>query len=92
MPNGPRDCALTRIVCQRELEFCYEGGTGICLKLVERNADMRVFGVGALCILGVFLLLDGRAAHLFPTFEQYAKTSTWTVVAAIPVHTCSDYH
>jgi len=42
-------------------------------------------GVGALCLLGVFLLLDGRAPNLFPTFEEYAKTATWGVVAAIPV-------
>ena len=26
-------------------------------------------GVGALCLLGVFLFLDGRAPSLFPTFE-----------------------
>jgi hypothetical protein len=42
-------------------------------------------GVGALCILGVFLLLDGRAPTLFPTVEEYAKTATWGVVAAVPV-------
>jgi hypothetical protein len=42
-------------------------------------------GVGALCILGVFLLLDGCAPTLFPTFEEYAKTATWGVVAAVPV-------
>jgi hypothetical protein len=42
-------------------------------------------GVGALCLLAVFLFLDGRAPDLFPTFELYAKTSTWSVVAAVPV-------
>jgi hypothetical protein len=42
-------------------------------------------GVGALCLLGAFLFLDGRAPGLFPTFEQYAKTSSWSVIAAIPV-------
>ena len=42
-------------------------------------------GVGALCLLGAFLFLDGRAPGLFPTFEQYAKTSSWSVVAAVPV-------
>jgi len=42
-------------------------------------------GVGALCLLGIFLLLDGRAPTLFPTFEQYASTATWGIVAAIPV-------
>jgi hypothetical protein len=42
-------------------------------------------GVGALCLLAVFLFLDGRAPELFPTFELYAKTSTWSVVAAVPV-------
>jgi hypothetical protein len=42
-------------------------------------------GVGALGILGVFLFLDGRAPGFFPTFEQYAKTSSWNIVAAIPV-------
>ena len=42
-------------------------------------------GVGALSLLGAFLFLDGRAPDLFPTIEQYAKTSTWSVVAAVPV-------
>jgi hypothetical protein len=42
-------------------------------------------GVGALCILGVFLFLDGRAPDLFPTVETYAKTATWGIVAAVPV-------
>jgi hypothetical protein len=42
-------------------------------------------GVGALCLLGIFLLFDGFAPALFPTFEQYAKTSSWGVVAAVPV-------
>ena len=41
-------------------------------------------GVGALCLLGVFLFLDGWAPDLFPTFEHYAKTASWGVVAAIP--------
>lgn len=42
-------------------------------------------GVGAMCMLGVFLFLDGRAPSLFPTVETYAKTATWGVVAAVPV-------
>jgi len=42
-------------------------------------------GVGALCFLGVFLFLDGRAPSLFPAVEAYAKTSTWSVIAAVPV-------
>jgi len=42
-------------------------------------------GVGAICILGVFLFLDGRAPELFPTVETYAKTATWGIVAAVPV-------
>lgn len=42
-------------------------------------------GVGALCILGVFLALDGQAPNLFPTVETYAKTNTWGIVAAVPV-------
>ena len=42
-------------------------------------------GVGALCVLGVFLVLDGRAPELFPTLETYAKTATWGIVAAVPV-------
>ena len=36
-------------------------------------------------MLGIFLILDGRAPNLFPTVEFYAKTSTWGIVAAIPV-------
>ena len=42
-------------------------------------------GVGALFFLGLFLFLDGRAPKLFPAFESYAKTATWTVVAAVPL-------
>src|SRR4051812_27108001 len=42
-------------------------------------------GVGALCLLAVFLFLDGRAPDLFPTVETYAKTATWGIVAAVPV-------
>jgi hypothetical protein len=42
-------------------------------------------GVGTLCLLALFLFLDGRAPTLFPTFEQYAKTATWGIVAAVPV-------
>jgi hypothetical protein len=41
--------------------------------------------VGALCMLGVFLVLDGRAPSLFPTVEGYAKSATWGVVAAVPI-------
>lgn len=42
-------------------------------------------GAGALCMLGIFLTLDGRAPNLFPTVETYAKTATWGVVAAVPI-------
>ena len=42
-------------------------------------------GVGALCMLGVFLILDGRSPHIFPTVEEYAKTTTWGVIAAVPI-------
>jgi hypothetical protein len=42
-------------------------------------------GVGALCLLGVFLFLDGREPNLFPTFDLYARSATWGIVAAIPV-------
>jgi len=42
-------------------------------------------GVGALCLLAVFLMIDGRESGVFPTIEFYAKTATWGIVAAIPV-------
>src|SRR6185436_16121358 len=42
-------------------------------------------GVGALCLLAMFLFIDGRARNLFPTVEVYAKTATWGIVAAVPV-------
>lgn len=42
-------------------------------------------GVGTLCLLALFLFLDGCAPKLFPTFEQYAQTATWGIVAAVPV-------
>ncbi len=44
-----------------------------------------VAGVGALALLGIFLILDGQVPELFPTIEFYAKTATWSIVAAIPV-------
>ena len=42
-------------------------------------------GVGALCFLAVFLILDGREPGVFSTVEFYAKTTTWGIVAAVPV-------
>jgi hypothetical protein len=42
-------------------------------------------GVGAICLLGVFLVLDGWHSRLFPTVEFYAKTATWSIVAAVPI-------
>ena len=42
-------------------------------------------GVGALCFLAVFLILDGREPGVFPTVEFYSKTATWGIVAAVPV-------
>jgi hypothetical protein len=42
-------------------------------------------GVGALCFLAVFLFLDGCARSLFPAVEIYAKSTTWGIVAAVPV-------
>jgi len=42
-------------------------------------------GIGALCFLGIFLFLDGRAPDLFPTVEFFAKTTTWSIVAVVPV-------
>lgn len=42
-------------------------------------------GVGALCFLGIFLLLDGLSPGVFPTVEFYARTATWGIVAAVPV-------
>lgn len=44
-----------------------------------------ISGVGALCFLGFFLMLDGHAPMLFPTVETFAKTTTWGIVAAVPV-------
>jgi hypothetical protein len=46
-------------------------------------------GVGALCILGIFLIIDGREPNLFPTIEFYAQTKTWALVAVIPVFAIS---
>jgi len=42
-------------------------------------------GIGAICILAAFLFLDGQNPNLFPSVEFYAKTSTWSIVAAIPL-------
>jgi hypothetical protein len=42
-------------------------------------------GVGALCVLGIFLFVDGRSPQFYPTVEVYAKSTTWGVVAAVPL-------
>jgi hypothetical protein len=57
--------------------------------MVERVDGLEKFagvtGVGSLCLLGTFLVLDSIAPTLFPTVELYSKTSTWSVVVAVPV-------
>jgi hypothetical protein len=49
------------------------------------NDFASVTGIGALCLLGIFLIVDGRQPKLFPTIEFYAQTKTWALVAVIPV-------
>ena len=41
-------------------------------------------GLGSLAILGLFLILDGRM-DILGLIEQYASTSTWSAVVAIPI-------
>ena len=49
-------------------------------------------GIGAICILAAFLFLDGQNPNLFPSVEFYAKTSTWSIVAAIPLLASSYFY
>jgi hypothetical protein len=42
-----------------------------------------MLSIGSLCILGVFLFLDGRT-NIFQVLETYGKSATWAIVAAIP--------
>lgn len=53
------------------------------------NDFASVTGVGALCLLGIFLIVDGQEPNLFPTVEFYSKTKTWALVAVIPVFAIS---
>lgn len=39
--------------------------------------------VGSLCLLGIFLILDGRTG-VYQITEEYGKSATWGIVAAIP--------
>jgi hypothetical protein len=43
-----------------------------------------MLSIGSLCILGVFMFLDGRTS-IFYTLETYGKSASWTIVAAIPI-------
>lgn len=40
--------------------------------------------IGSLCLLGIFLIVDGRT-NAFLIVEEYSNSSTWGIVAAIPV-------
>jgi hypothetical protein len=42
-----------------------------------------MLSIGSLCILGTFMVLDGRT-NIFQVLETYGKTATWAIVAAIP--------
>jgi hypothetical protein len=42
-----------------------------------------MLSVGSLCLLGVFLFLDGRT-DLFRVLETYGKSTAWAIVAAVP--------
>lgn len=53
------------------------------------NDFASITGIGALCLLGIFLIIDGREKKLFPTIEFYANTKTWALVAVIPVFAIS---
>ncbi|MCB0632916.1 MAG: hypothetical protein R2824_12740 [Saprospiraceae bacterium] len=53
------------------------------------NDFASITGIGALCLLGIFLIVDGKEPNLFPTIEFYAKTKTWALVAIVPVFAIS---
>lgn len=55
------------------------------MPIESASAFAGATGVGALCFLAVFLILDGRDPGVFPTVEFYAKTTTWGIVVAVPV-------
>jgi hypothetical protein len=42
-------------------------------------------GIGALCVLGILLILDGRSPAVLGTVERYGNTTTWGIVAAVPL-------
>lgn len=42
-------------------------------------------GIGALCVLAVYLVIDSQQATFFYTVETYAKTATWGVIIAAPL-------
>jgi hypothetical protein len=42
-----------------------------------------LFAVGSLCLLGIFMFLDGRT-EIFSVVENYGKSTVWGIVAAVP--------
>jgi hypothetical protein len=67
-------------ICEHESEY-----DEIKMPLESAGAFAGATGVGAICFLAMFLILDGREPGVFPTVEFYAKTATWGIVAAVPV-------
>jgi len=65
--------------------FKIANGKGLKMPSESLSTVAGPAGVGSLCILGMFLALDGHAPAIFPTVEEYAKSATWGVIAAVPV-------
>ena len=43
-----------------------------------------MLAVGSLGVLGVFLIIDGQT-NIFLIFEQYGKSTSWGIFAAVPI-------
>ncbi len=41
-------------------------------------------GIGAICILGFYLIIDGSNSKIYHYLNTYAKTPSWTLLASIP--------
>lgn len=48
------------------------------------NGFAGVTGIGAICILGFFFILDAEGSSVLPTLNEYASTPTWGILAAVP--------
>jgi hypothetical protein len=48
------------------------------------NGFAGATGIGAICVLGFFFIADGQDSNILHTLNTYAKTASWSILAAVP--------